>query len=216
MAHAFPVPNGALQPTYYEILSITPSSLDSQKDPSQALKRAYHRALLIHHPDKRKHVSPSPTSLPPSPLPPSSPSSSVITIDQISLAYATLSSPSSRSAYDRFLLTTTQSSPLASEQENHFQTGIQDVDLDDLDFDSDGGEWFKACRCGNDRGYRFEERDLEDAAEFGEVMVGCQDCSLWLRVRFAVVDDDETTEDGNAKGEGEGRETVKEGKEDGP
>lgn len=70
------------------------------------------------------------------------------------------------------------------------------MDLDDLDYDPVREEWFRSCRCGNNRGYRFEEGDLEEAADFGEVMVGCQDCSLWLRVRFAVVDDDEDGNDG--------------------
>lgn len=41
------------------------------------------------------------------------------------------------------------------------------------------------------RGYVFGEGDLEEAADFGEVMVGCLDCSLWLRVHFAVMEEDD-------------------------
>jgi DnaJ-class molecular chaperone len=173
-------------PSYYQILQITPTSLNSQKDPAQALKRAYHRALLIHHPDKKNQASKSPP---------------VITIDQISTAYAVLSSPQQRAEYDNLLLTQSQS---LSPSLPTFQTGIENIDLDDLDFDAKAGEWFRSCRCGNPRGYRFGEIDLEEAADYGEVMVGCADCSLWLRVHFAVVDEDDEGEGEVRGGEGEG------------
>lgn len=156
-------------PSYYEILQLTPTSLDLEQDPAQALKRAYRRALLIHHPDKKQ---------------PSLSSTPSITIDQISTAYAVLSSPKQRAEYDRAL------SESLSPSLPTFQTGIENVDLDDLDYDTETGEWHRSCRCGNPRGYRFGEADLEEAADYGEVMVGCLDCSLWLRVHFAVVDYD--------------------------
>lgn len=197
MTYTF-VPQGAPQLSYYDVLQITPSDLDSQRDPAQALKRAYHRALLIHHPDKRK---PTPSSLSPTTISPSTTSATSITIDQISTAFAVLSSPAQRSEYDRLLLT--QAVPDKSQLDNRFQTGIENVDLDDLSFDEKRQEWFRGCRCGNPRGYRFNESDLEEATDFGEVMVGCADCSLWLRVHFAVVDDDE----GETVGRGEGGET---------
>ena len=201
MSDLFLAPQGAPQATYYEILQTSPTSLDSQKHPAQALKKAYHRALLIHHPDKRKQ----PTRAPPTPS---------ITIDQISLAYAVLSSPSRRAEYDRLLLLSTQRSSSTSGKQpvdSLFQTGIENADLDDLAFDAERGEWYRGCRCGNPRAYRFAEPDLEEAADYGEVMVGCQDCSLWLRVHFAVVEDDddddaeERSGDGGDGSGGEGR-----------
>ena len=156
-------------PTHYQILSLpqTPEDLAPA-----ALKKAYRRALLSHHPDKSS----------------SSPSAPLYTIDQISLAYATLSSPSLKSLYDRSLLSAQRSS--ASSQPK-FQTGIEVIDLDDLEFDEQANRWFRSCRCGNDRGYLFGEEDLEDAADLGELMVGCADCSLWLRVMFGVVEEEE-------------------------
>jgi hypothetical protein len=36
----------------------------------------------------------------------------------------------------------------------------------------------------------FGEADLIEVEDDGELMVGCQDCSLWLKVHFAVVDDE--------------------------
>lgn len=212
MPPPFPIPSATPQPTYYEILQITPQHLDSHPDPAQALKRAYHRALLIHHPDKRKQ--PTPTS-PPPPSSSNTPSGS-ITIDLISLSYATLSSPALRSSYDNLLLSQSLSLTQSHSTANSarlFQTGIENVDLDDLSYDEAGEEWYRECRCGNPRGYRFGEGDLEEVADYGEVMVGCADCSLWLRVHFAVVEDDGDGEDGRGGGGevGRGDEPVAEG-----
>ncbi|KAL2154759.1 hypothetical protein VTH82DRAFT_3435 [Thermothelomyces myriococcoides] len=221
----------ATSPTYYEILNLSPSALTSLDEAaaSSLIKRAYRRALLRHHPDKKQpssSFSSSSSSAPPPP-PPSPPlpasSAPVYTIDQISAAYATLSRPSLRQAYDRSLLVLqshrshlSSSSPSSSTAGGtelpggiasggggglaDFQTGIETVDLDDLDYEEKGRgrdsetTWFRSCRCGNPRGYQFGEADLEEAADLGELMVGCADCSLWLRVCFAVLDDDE--EDG--------------------
>ena len=49
-------------------------------------------------------------------------------------------------------------------------------------------EWTRACRCGADRGFRILEEELEDAEVRGEkeVLVGCEGCSLWVRVGFEV------------------------------
>jgi diphthamide biosynthesis protein 4 len=49
-------------------------------------------------------------------------------------------------------------------------------------------EWTRACRCGDEKGYRILEEELEDAERRGEkeVLVGCEGCSLWVRVGFEV------------------------------
>jgi diphthamide biosynthesis protein 4 len=49
--------------------------------------------------------------------------------------------------------------------------------------------WYRSCRCGDERGFVIMESDLEDAAQEGEIRVGCTGCSLWLRVLFGVVED---------------------------
>jgi curved DNA-binding protein CbpA len=210
-------------PTYYEILNLSPSTLSSQEDQNpnttaSLLKRAYRRALLTHHPDKTK------TKNSPHPTPLHQGKKEKFTIDQISTAYATLSRPTQRQAYDRSLLLQSQSHSLlqigggtgtGTGTGTEFQTGIESIDLDDLDYEENGTNttWYRSCRCGNPRGYHFTEADLVDAGDVGELMVGCVDCSLWLRVYFAVVEDDDDEGDGGQPAEdGSGGET-KEGRD---
>ncbi|KAK4181572.1 hypothetical protein QBC36DRAFT_317346 [Triangularia setosa] len=176
-------------PTHYEILSVPPSLFSTGLSPSeikQTLKKFYRRALLSHHPDKSS----------------SSASRSAITIDQITLAFATLSTPSLRQSYD--LLLASSGNDGSSQLGKHkLQTGIETIDLDDLthqegDSENDSEDvWYKPCRCGNSKGYLVRESDLEEAAESGieEVVVGCADCSLWLRVVFGVVVQQEEEEE---------------------
>ena len=49
-------------------------------------------------------------------------------------------------------------------------------------------QWTRACRCGAEAGFRILESELEDAEGRGEkeVLVGCEGCSLWVRVGFDV------------------------------
>lgn len=183
------------EPTHYEVLAIPKSLIeDSNKEQiPKIVKQAYHRALLRHHPDKTNtpHRTGSTTTTP------SLLSSPPPTVDQITRAYTTLSHPAERTAYDRHLALTrnpTAPSGAAGGDATTFQTGIETVDLDDLDYTEDDARattrWHRGCRCGNEQGFAFGEDDLEEAGDLGELVVGCQDCSLWLRVCFAVVEDD--------------------------
>lgn len=162
--------------THYQVLNISPTLLDTQHNPATLLKRAYHRALLRNHPDKAKS-DPSPSSV-------------FFTIDQISTALAVLSSPSSRAAYDAALRVSRPTSTHARDAAS-FQTGVENIDLDDLTYDDAEECWYRPCRCGNNRSYLFHEADLDEVGDEGELVVGCLDCSLWLRVHFAVVEDDQ-------------------------
>ncbi|PTB65309.1 hypothetical protein BBK36DRAFT_1204847 [Trichoderma citrinoviride] len=169
-------------PTHYDVLNLTPSVLNSQHDPSTLIKQAYRRALLRHHPDKASaSTTPSVSSSS------SSTSSSLYTIDQITKAFTVLSSPSQRSTYDAALRLSRANGGATTQA--RFQTGIENVDLDDLQFDEAEGRWYRSCRCGNERGYSFDEEDLEGVEQEGVLMVGCHDCSLWLKVHFAVAEE---------------------------
>ncbi|KAL7943471.1 hypothetical protein V8C42DRAFT_329146 [Trichoderma barbatum] len=166
-------------PSHYEVLGLTPTILNSQHDPSTLIKHAYRRALLRHHPDKVAAATPSVSSS-------ASSSSQLYTIDQITQAFTVLSSPSQRTTYDTNLRLTRAN---GNDSQVRFQTGIENVDLDDLQFDEGEERWYRSCRCGNDRGYSFEETDLEEVEHEGVLMVGCHDCSLWLKVHFAVMEE---------------------------
>ncbi|VTT70688.1 unnamed protein product [Fusarium fujikuroi] len=158
--------------THYQVLGLTPTLLDTQHDSTSLIKRAYHRALLRNHPDKVTN---------------SDPSSVCFTVDQITTALNTLSDPSSRAAYDAALRVSRPS----DKRDGSFQTGVENVDLDDLAFDEDQECWYRPCRCGNEHSYEFCEADLEEVSDEGELVVGCLDCSLWLRVHFAVIEDEQ-------------------------
>ncbi len=197
--------------TYYEILGISPAAIAAleQQDTSQFIKRAYRRALLSHHPDKTNSNKSHTTTTSTNHI-----SSQTVapkfTIDQISTAYAILSNPTQRASYDLTLLSfssLSHSLSPSSRLQSQFQTGIETVDLDDLAYeeltegDQEGfAQWYRSCRCGNPRGYRVSEDDLEEAADLGELMVGCVDCSLWLRVQFAAVSGDDDVEGNNVEG----------------
>ncbi|KAK7951512.1 uncharacterized protein PG986_007240 [Apiospora aurea] len=197
------------EPTLFDILALSPQSLQGQDPPtaSKSVKQAYRRALLKYHPDKNpqaaaaKAQAPAPAAL--------------YTVDQITHAYTVLSDAKQRREYTRTLQTrtttssthtsTTTSSSTGngnnttrsqhSQQHHEFKTGVETVDLDDLSWDGKRGMYYRSCRCGQSRGFRFREDDLEESGEDGELMVECSGCSLSLKVLFEEVTDDEDDED---------------------
>jgi diphthamide biosynthesis protein 4 len=183
-------------PNYYTTLNLSTRKYDPTLTPAE-VKAAYKRALLQHHPDKRPSTSTPPQS--------SNPKNKNITIDSIALAYKILSSPSLKAEYDSHLQQTSRSHNNSNnnnstpdsdsedeESDKIFRTGLETVDLDDLEFVDESGSsdkeatWTRGCRCGDDGGFVVTEKELEANAEDGEVIVGCRGCSLWLRVLFGV------------------------------
>jgi len=83
---------------------------------------------------------------------------------------------------------------------------VQTVDLDELQQQQHPEDekrwWTRGCRCGEVEGYVVTEVELEEAAADGDgdgvgvVLVGCVGCSLWLKVEFGVVDDEEQEGEG--------------------
>ncbi|KAI0533569.1 hypothetical protein GGR58DRAFT_516815 [Xylaria digitata] len=202
------------EPTLYEILSLKPKRLEGQESAEQrkVVKQAYHKALLKHHPDKNPQDFPIPSSPPQAHKSPKTQSKSgsnksspvpksqiIYTVDQIQHAYNVLSDAQQRREYDRQLLLTSSSShyptPFSTEQKHsvstRFHTGVETVDLDDLDFDERSGVYFASCRCGNERGFQFTEEQLEEYEEDLVLMVQCMDCSLWIRVLFDAAEEPE-------------------------
>lgn len=70
-------------------------------------------------------------------------------------------------------------------QEPHLATNEEEGERE-----SGAGEmqWTRSCRCGAEQGFRILESELEEAEGRGEseVLVGCEGCSLWVRVGFDV------------------------------
>ncbi|KZF24782.1 hypothetical protein L228DRAFT_267088 [Xylona heveae TC161] len=168
-------------PRHYDVLGIC-SPLLGQKLSSLDIKQAYRRALLLHHPDKSKNLTPD-----------ESERQSKFSIDQITHAYKILIDPVSRAEYDLSLRLQPESSTNGSQI--IFHSGLETVDLDDLGFDDSQDIWYRSCRCGEARGFVLHESDLEKDATLGEVVIGCRGCSLWLKVLFEAIE--------AAEGEGE-------------
>lgn len=181
---------------YYTILDLPFTS--SATLTKQHLKLAYHRALLRHHPDKAQPQGTKEADVTLDRDAENQPmKTNTYTIDQITTAYKTLSSPSLRSEYDRALRLDRAKTVDREKNGTVFHTGLEVVDLEDLveDENDNNGEsvWYRSCRCGDEKGFMVTEGDLEREIEGGEVVVGCRGCSLYMKVLFAVED-----------GEGEG------------
>lgn len=164
------------QTNYYEILGLRQNELSL---PADLVKKAYRKALLSHHPDKTSKAAASDSV---------SPQTQAVTVDEVALAYKTLSEPSLKAEYDRWLASNSASdgSSDAHGSNRIHHTGLETVDLDDLAFDEETQSWSRGCRCGVGGGYVVTEDELEKNLEERELIVGCKGCSLWLRVLFSV------------------------------
>jgi diphthamide biosynthesis protein 4 len=160
---------------HYKILGLPSPCVENDLTPHD-IKLAYRRALLYYHPDKSRVQF----------LEKAKPAAPGYTVDQIADAYKTLIDPKRRSEYDRSVRLGSLSTGLISERS---RPGLETMDLDDLAFDEEHNTWYHSCRCGNGKGFRVGEEELEKDAEHGEVITGCRGCSLWLRVTFAMVED---------------------------
>ncbi|KAL4804219.1 CSL zinc finger-domain-containing protein [Aspergillus unguis] len=188
---------------FYEILNLpfpTPGSQSTALS-KQQLKLAYHKALLKHHPDKALSAGAGASAVTnerPATSPRTPAESNVYTVDEITTAYKTLSDPSLRAEYDRVLRLDRTRLGKDKNRGAVFHTGLEVVDLEDLDCDEseDGDTWYRGCRCGDERGFLVSESDLEREADHGEIVVGCRGCSLWMKVLFALQDGDEEEHEG--------------------
>ena len=161
--------------TPYEILQL------SQDEPleltPESIKVAYHRALLLHHPDKIR--SPSLTSNSQAPAT----SDATYSIDEIINAYQILIAWVKDDRGHE-----TRQSSFGGAKTNGGHPGVETYDLDELEFDEATGTWIQGCRCGNKPGYVVTERGLEHESDLGhgEIYTGCNGCSLFIKVLFSV------------------------------
>jgi DnaJ-class molecular chaperone len=172
------------KPSYYDILGL-PSALQNDPHlPAQTLRGAYRRALLQNHPDKSIQTLNSTSKL------------TTYSIDQITEAFSVLSDKKTRAAYDKDSKLQAAAKNGRSEGTQIFRTGVETVDLDDLIVEEEQGIWYRGCRCGDEQGFLIREQDLEEAADEGEISVGCRGCSLWLKVLFHVMAEGEEGDNG--------------------
>ncbi|RDW77148.1 hypothetical protein BP6252_05201 [Coleophoma cylindrospora] len=176
--------------THYQILGIPKALQDDPTLSGQTIRSAYRRALLQHHPDKSKSQSPNTLK---------STETETYTIDQISHAFSTLSNPKRKTEYDNELKILAVTANREHGEKDVFRTGVEVVDLDEMQVDEAQNTWYRSCRCGDDRGFLVREEDLEEAVDEGEISVGCRGCSLWLKVLFGVMDDDSVGAGGEAQ-----------------
>ncbi|CDR41158.1 CYFA0S06e02850g1_1 [Cyberlindnera fabianii] len=170
--------NSITQKSHYELLGVEPTAS------SLEIKAAYREKLLSTHPDKTKEVV------------------STDIINQIKQAYITLSDSNLRSEYDADLQESFKKSGLISSGD-----GLDIFSLDDFKCEMIGiGEdemavFKKDCpRCTTQDGFELNEADLEqsgtrDGAGGYEIIVQCAACSLWLKVKYYDLDDEDDDKD---------------------
>lgn len=147
------------QMSYYEILGVSKEEATSP----EALKKAYHRALLRAHPDK-KHSEEYEGSL---------------SVEVIRHAYEVLSDEKKRRDYE------------VKRAKTDAISVSEVVDLEDLDTDETNPmniRWTRACRCGHDQGYSVSEDDLEANGNAEEIYMQCIGCSIWIKVLYSIED----------------------------
>ncbi|KAF8443602.1 hypothetical protein BGX38DRAFT_744043 [Terfezia claveryi] len=178
--------------SHYDVLGLsapTRNGATPELLTSQAVKKAYHKALLKWHPDKALvggALSATTLDKPnkSSPLPTDTPG---YTLDEIITAYITLSTERGRREYEReYRLRLAGNTKEEVKGLWNSYVPMDVVDLDDFEYEERLGKFYKGCRCGENEGYVLWEGELEEV-QTGEVVVGCMGCSLWLKVEFEVV-----------------------------
>lgn len=181
---------------HYHILNLAAPS-PTARPKSAELRHAYRTALLRAHPDKKG------TGTNAGEGEGRGEGAVAYTVDDVREAYRVLDDEQRRSEYDTWLarnphmLQSAGRGAAAAEEGRSGQTlsadfilGLDVLDLSDFAEREGGdeGEWTRACRCGDQAGFRIAEADLVGAERRGdsEVLVGCGGCSLWVRVGFEV------------------------------
>ena len=147
--------NASQNQDHYTLLGLLPRGPLSP----EALKVAYRAALLRTHPDKTRSTA-EPEQM-----------------DAIREAYATLSDPARRAAYDRTLAPSSGPRPAQMSSLADFKFVPDTLTSKDV--------WTHACRCGGT--YKITEDEMENEVH----LVGCSGCSEIVSVGYEVFEGDE-------------------------
>jgi len=152
----------ATLPDYYAVLAIPRTSSFAE------IKLAYHRVLLISHPDKQR----SNGNAPPQQHPPVDGD-----IGLIKQAYATLSNTETRAKYDASV------AKIPAGPRPAQIVSLEEFDEAEVE-DGAMASWWYRCRCGGR--YQITEADMEQ----GQHVMGCSSCSEVVWVGYELVDAD--------------------------
>lgn len=148
------------QGALYRLLGVPRDATQEQ------IKKAYHQALLRHHPDKNRSAEQA--------------QGSPASIDDLLHAFKILSNESLRETYDKSVRSGSHP-PKTGPRPAHI------ISLDDfLEIEDDENtHWTYQCRCGGV--FRLAEDDLEQDVH----LIGCDGCSetVWASYEVEVLDD---------------------------
>lgn len=193
------------EPTLFEVLAISPRSLDGQDPESQAkiARQAYRRALLKHHPDRQQARGTdenAAASSSDSSSASTAASSQHFTVDQITEAYTVLSDAKKRREYTRTLRSQTKTTVSGGANLNTKRrrkskaSGTDTIVLDDdMSWDGKRRLYYHACDgCGKARGFRLREDDIdEDSEDDTELILECAGCQGSLKVLVPALADED-------------------------
>lgn len=168
---------------HYTVLGLPPPRRTGDTNlASDAIKAAYRRTLLLHHPDKVASNNGSLT------VGHRSDVSSSFTVDQIVKAYECLSDPVARTEYEHDFLNLPNYLLAVDRSKN--VDALDKFDLEDFEYNESSQSWSKSCRCGG--AYTVTVAELDSTAAEGELVLTCYSCSLCIKVTFASIDDYDT------------------------
>lgn len=204
------------EPTLFEILAISPRSLDGQDQTSQAkiARQAYRRALLKHHPDRQaQKTDENAAATSDSSSASNGNSSQHFTVDQITEAYTVLSDAKKRREYTRTLRAQTKTTSSSSahiktkRRQRSRSSGVDTIVLDDdMSWDGKRRLYYRACDgCGKARGFSVREDEIEDDSEEDfEMILECAGCEKSLRVLVPALADEDGAQVAEQGGSGIG------------
>ncbi|KAH8746222.1 hypothetical protein F5883DRAFT_585725 [Diaporthe sp. PMI_573] len=191
------------EPTLFEVLSISPRSLDGQDPASQAkiARQAYRRALLKHHPDRQaQRTDENAAAASDSSSASNTDSSQHFTVDQITEAYTVLSDAKKRREYTRTIRPQTRTTVSSGANTNTKRrrkskaSGTDMVVLDeDMSWDGKRRLYYHACDgCGKTRGFGLREDEIDDdSEEDSELILECVGCEKSLKVLVPALADED-------------------------